>query len=67
VELLLMLALGSASISREQLTLLAPRMAVPLLNAAQNTFGGAFVAKMSPAGALVYSTYLEVLAILEMR
>src|SRR5258708_4484430 len=33
----------------------------PTLNAEQNTFGGvgdAFVAKLSPAGALVYSTYL---------
>jgi uncharacterized repeat protein (TIGR01451 family) len=33
----------------------------PTLNAAQNTFGGssdAFVAKLSPTGALVYSTYL---------
>src|SRR5260370_16235488 len=34
----------------------------PTLNAAQNTFGGgmvdAFAAKLSPSGALVYSTYL---------
>src|SRR5258708_5275515 len=34
----------------------------PTLNASQNTFGGgsqdAFVAKLSPSGALVYSTYL---------
>jgi hypothetical protein len=33
----------------------------PTLNAEQNTFGGnsdAFVAKLSPSGALVYSTYL---------
>jgi uncharacterized repeat protein (TIGR01451 family) len=35
--------------------------AFPTLNAQQNTFGGtqdAFVAKLSPTGALVYSTYL---------
>jgi hypothetical protein len=35
--------------------------AFPTLNAEQNTFGGvidAFVAKLSPIGALVYSTYL---------